>query len=90
MDPLHKAEPDPAYPKGRAFWVGITLIAMSFCVFALYAVIPFLSISLEAMATVAVVGWGISWGLFLVGTLLAGKDGYLYFKKLVRTRFRKP
>ncbi|MFQ5990249.1 MAG: hypothetical protein ACE5K9_10085, partial [Candidatus Methylomirabilales bacterium] len=73
--------------KGRAFWVGIWLIGLSFGVFAFYPAIPFLSISLRAKATVAFVGWGISWGLFFLGTLLAGNEGYPYFKQLVRRRF---
>lgn len=85
--PTRKAESDPAYPKGRAFWVGIWLIGLSFGVFAFYPAIPFLSISLRAKATVAFVGWGISWGLFFLGTLLAGNEGYPYFKQLVRRRF---
>ncbi|MFQ5853591.1 MAG: hypothetical protein ACE5JU_23785 [Candidatus Binatia bacterium] len=61
----------------------------SFGVFVLYLMIPFLPVSLKAKAGIAIVGWAIGWGLFLVGTLLAGKDGYRYLKQLVRSRFRK-
>ena len=89
MEPPRTPDPAPAPPKGRAFWVGIWLIALSFSIFALYPAIPFLSISLRAKATVAFVGWGISWGLFLLGALLAGSEGYPYFKQLLRRRLGK-
>lgn len=89
MDPGHKAEPEPSYPKGVAFWIGIGLMALSFSVFVFYLTIPFLPVSAEAMASLLVVGFIVSWGLFLLGTLLAGKEGYLYIKQRVRTWFRE-
>lgn len=89
VEPARTAEPGVASPKGRAFWAGIWLIALSFSVFAFYPAIPFLSISLRAKATIAFVGWLISWGLFFLGTLLAGSEGYPYFKQLIRRRLGK-
>ncbi len=89
MDPVQKCEPDPAYPKGKAFWIGIWLIALSFGVLAFYVLIPFLPLSLKAKGGIAFVGWIISWGCFLLGTLLAGNEGYRYFKKILRERFWK-
>ncbi len=89
MDPMRKADTNHAYPKGRAFWIGMGLMAASFGVFVLYLVIPFLPVSFEVKASIAIAGWVIGWGVFLVGTFLAGKDGYPYLKQLVRSRFRK-
>ncbi len=88
-NPMQKIAPQPIFPKGKAFWVGIGLMASSFGVFVLYLVIPFLSVSFEAKASIAVAGWAIAWGLFFIGTFLAGKDGYPYLKQLVRRRLRK-
>lgn len=89
MEPLQKAEPDPAYPKGKTFWIGIGLMVASFGVVGFYLVIPFLPVSTEVMASILVIAWIASWGLFFLGTLLTGKDGYLYLKKLIQSRFRK-
>ncbi len=89
MDPMQKVDTNPAYPKGRAFWIGIGLMATSFGVFVVYLVIPFFPVSFKAKASIAIAGWVIGWGVFLIGTLLAGKDGYPYLKQLVRSRFRK-
>lgn len=89
MDPGHKAEPEPSSAKGVAFWAGIGLMVASFSVFAFYLIIPFLPVSVEAMATLLVAGVIVSWGLFLLGTFLAGKEGYLYLKRCVGSWFRK-
>ncbi len=89
VDPGHKAEPEPSYPKGIKFWIGIGFMVVSFGVFVLYLAIPFLPVSTEAMATMFVVGWIVSWGLFFLGTVLAGKEGYAYLKHRFRSWFRK-
>ncbi len=89
MDPGHKAEPEPSYPKGITFWIGIGFMVASFGVFVLYLAIPFLPVSTEAMATMFVVGWIVSWGLFFLGTVLTGKEGYQYLKQRFRSWFRK-
>ena len=89
MDPGHKAELEPSSPRGVAFWAGIALMVASFSVFAFYLMIPFLPVSLEAMTNLLVVGMLVSWGLFLLGTFLAGKEGYLYLKRCVGSWFRK-
>ncbi|MFQ5801606.1 MAG: hypothetical protein ACE5JQ_01755 [Candidatus Methylomirabilales bacterium] len=90
MERLREGESDPAFPKGRAFWIGVGLMAMSFGVFLMYLAIPFLPVSLEAKVGIGIAGWLISWGLFLGGILLAGKEGYSYLKQLLRRRLRKP
>ncbi len=59
----------------------------SFGVFLVYLVIPFLSVSFEAKASIAIAAWIFSWGLFLVGTLLTGKEGCRCLKQLVETEF---
>lgn len=89
MDPGEKAERDPSYPRGIAFWIGIGLMASSFGVFLFYLTIPFLPVSPEVMTSLLVGGWIASWGLFFIGTLLAGKEGYLFLKKRVKGWFRR-
>jgi membrane protein CcdC involved in cytochrome C biogenesis len=89
MDPGHKAEPEPSSPRGVAFWAGIGLMVASFSAFAFYLVIPFLPVSVETMTNLLVIGVIVSWGLFLLGTFLAGKEGYLYLKRRVGNWFRK-
>ena len=89
MDPAHTAELKPSDPKGVAFWVGIGLMVMSFSVLGFYVVIPFLPVSPQAMINLVVVGFIVSWSLFLLGVFLAGKEGYLYLKQRVWTWFCK-
>ncbi len=89
MNPLQKVYPTLGRPKGKAFWTGVGLMFCSFGVFLIYLVIPFLSVSFEAKASIAIAAWILSWGLFLVGTLLSGKEGYRFLKQLVRDRIRK-
>jgi len=69
--------------------VGIGLIAASFGIFALFGVIPFLPVSSETKAGIAVIGWAISWALFFIGSLLAGNEGYSYLKQLIRRWFQR-
>lgn len=80
---------NPPYPKGRLFWIGIGLMAGSFGIFPFYFVIPFLPVSFKAKASLAIAAWVLNWGMFFVGTLFAGKEGYPFLKQLVRSRFRK-
>ncbi|MFQ5846647.1 MAG: hypothetical protein ACE5IQ_03120 [Candidatus Methylomirabilales bacterium] len=89
MDPVQHTKPDPARPKGKGFWIGVGLMASSFAVLGFYLVIPFLPVSEKTMVSMLGVGWLVSWGLFFVGTLLVGRDGYLYLKQLVRNWFRR-
>lgn len=64
-------------------------MGMSFGALPLYFVIPFLSVSLKAKVRIGIAAWIVSWGIFCVGMLLAGKDGYLYLRGLLRSQFRK-
>lgn len=84
MDESQRPGPEPLRFKGRRFRVGIALLATSFGVFGLYVVVPFLPLSVERKVFIVLVGSLISWCVFLIGTLLAGPDGYLYLKRLVR------
>ncbi len=89
MDPYQETEPDLALPKGRAFWIGVGLMVISMSAVLFYLVIPFLPVSSDTMVRMLVGGWIVSWGLFFVGMLMAGKKGYPYLKQLVRKRFQK-
>lgn len=61
----------------------------SFGNFALFGIIPFLPVSLEMKAGIAIIGWAMSWLLFIIGSLLAGNEGYSYLKQLLRKWFQK-
>lgn len=91
MDPHEEAELDLILPRGRAFWIGIGLMAISFSFLPVSAVLFYfyLPIPSDTMLGMLVGGWIVSWGLLFVGTLLAGKEGYPYLKQLVRKRFQK-
>ncbi len=89
MDPHQEAEPDLTLPRGRAFWIGIGLMAISFSFLPVSAVLFYLAMPSDTMLGMLVGGWIVSWGLTFVGTLLAGKEGYPYLKRIVRKRFQK-
>jgi hypothetical protein len=80
---------DPAAPRRTGYRIGIALMAMSFASLPLYLAIPFLPVSLEAKARLAFVGWVASWFLFLLGTILAGNEGYRVLLRYVRSFLRK-
>ena len=67
-----------------AFWVGVGLIASSFVVYPLYAVIAVLPVPLQLKIIGAVMGSLASWGVFFLGTMLAGRRGVLYVKSWFR------
>ncbi|MCI0484123.1 MAG: hypothetical protein L0Y78_06040 [candidate division NC10 bacterium] len=89
MDRADKTEIEPPDPRRRWFRVGVILMGASFATFALYAVVPLLTISLEGKMSIMIVGWVIGWCLFLVGSFLAGNKGYLYLRRLVQRPFQK-
>jgi hypothetical protein len=61
----------------------------SFGSIALFGIIPFLPVSSELKVGMAVIGWATSWLLFVIGSLLAGSEGYSYLKQLLRRWFQK-
>ncbi|HET7853796.1 MAG TPA: hypothetical protein VFM04_04995 [Candidatus Methylomirabilis sp.] len=89
MDRADKTEIEPPAPRRRWFRVGVILMGASFATFVLYAVVPLLTISLEAKMSIMIVGWVIGWSFFLVGSFLAGNKGYLYLRQLVQRPFQK-
>ncbi|MGH7422894.1 MAG: hypothetical protein ACREJ1_04360 [Candidatus Methylomirabilales bacterium] len=56
---------------------------------ALFGIIPFLPVSSETKAGIAVIGWAMSWLLFVIGSLLAGHEGYSYLKQLFQRWIQK-
>ncbi len=76
------AEPNSA--QGFSFWIGVGLMAASFGIYLGYPLIPFLPISTTAKVAVALAGSVVSWSIFFVGGLLAGRVGRLYLKQLVK------
>jgi len=89
MKPLEKIPPTYPNPNGRSFWIGIGLIIVSFVIMAFYFAIPFLPVSLNAKAGIVIAISALSWGLFFVGSLFTGKEGFPFLKQQVRTRFRR-
>ena len=87
--PHQEVGPAPLRPRERGFRVGIGLMVVSFGNFALFGIIPFLPVSSEMKAGIAVIGWAMSWLLFVIGSLLAGNEGYSYLKQLFRRWFPK-
>jgi hypothetical protein len=76
-------------PRGFSFWLGVALMALSFGIYLAYAAVPFLSISVWRKGGVAVGLSAVSWGIFFVGSSLAGKEGVAYLKRRFFER-RKP
>lgn len=79
--------PPPVKRRSLRFVLGIVLMTGSFMVYPTYPIILLwlpLSASVKAGASVAV--WVLSWATFSLGVLLAGPEGYEWFKTL-RARF---
>ena len=66
---------------GFRFWVGVALMALSFGIYLAYPTIPFLPISGRAKVAAAVGGGIVSWGIFFIGSFLAGREGYAYLTR---------
>ncbi len=69
---------------GFSFWLGVMLMALSFGIYPAYPVVPFLPISRWAKGGAAVGMSVVSWGMFFVGSVLAGKEGVAYLKRRFR------
>jgi hypothetical protein len=78
---LKHLRPPLPRPRGFSFWLGVVLIALSFAIYPAYPVVPFLPISRWAQGGAAVGMSVLSWGMFIAGSLLAGKKGVAYLKQ---------
>jgi hypothetical protein len=77
--------------KGPRFWIGVGFIAASFALYPAFAVIAFLPITAASKIACAFAAWALSWGLFALGGLLAGKEGIRYVREaLFRQRSLTP
>ena len=72
--------------RGSRFWIGLGVMVLSFALYPAYGLIAFLPISAQAKAGAMAAGWALSWSLFFVGSLLAGKEGGVYLKQLFSRR----
>ena len=83
----------PERRKSLRFIAGTVLMAGSFLVYPSYPVILlWLPVSARLKALLSVAVWIISWGTFSLGALLAGPEGYAWFKGLwrqLRTAYRR-
>ena len=68
-------------PQGLSFWLGVILMALSFGIYPAYPVVPFLPISAWRKGEVAMGLAAVSWGMFLLGSVLVGKKGVAYLKR---------
>ena len=56
-------------------------MALSFAIYPAYPVVSFLPISAWRKGAVTVGLSAVSWGIFLVGSVLVGKKGVAYLKR---------
>ena len=66
------------------------LIVSSFAVYPAYPLIALLPWPVDLRVVVAVAASILSWGIFLLGTTLAGKQGVDYLKRLLTRRKAPP
>jgi hypothetical protein len=71
----------PRTPGRATFWVGATLMVVSFAIYPAYPLVPFLPISAWQKGGVGIALAAVSWGMFLAGCALAGKKGVAYLKR---------
>jgi hypothetical protein len=72
------------------FTIGVALIASSFAIYPAYPVIALLPLPVDERLVLAVAASVVSWGVFLLGTSLAGKRGVDYLKRLLTNRKAPP
>jgi hypothetical protein len=63
------------------FWVGTTLIVLSFGIYSVYPLLPFLPISLWQKGGAGIGLAAVSWGMFFWGSALVGRRGVAYLKR---------
>ena len=68
-------------PSRTSFWVGATLMVVSFAIYPAYPLLPFLPMSTWQKGGVGIALAAVSWGMFLAGCALAGKKGVAYLKR---------
>jgi hypothetical protein len=68
-------------PRRLGFWLGVVLMALSFGIYPVYPWVAFLPMSWLDKVGVAAGLAAISWSMFLVGSLFAGKEGLVYLKQ---------
>jgi hypothetical protein len=68
-------------PRRSGFWLGVVLMALSFAVYPAYPLVAFFPMSWSGRAGVAAALVAISWSMFLVGSLFAGKKGLARLKQ---------
>ncbi len=68
-------------PQALSFWLGVTLIVLSFGIYLAYPMVPFLPFSVWRKGEVAVGLSAVSWGMFLLGSVLAGKKAVASLKR---------
>jgi hypothetical protein len=80
-DPDEVRRYEVAREKPLRFYLGVAMILASYGTYPLYAALPLLPIPARLLSPVLLSVWGFGWAVFVLGTLLAGKDGTEYLKK---------
>ena len=68
-------------PGGVAFWLGASLILLSFGIYPAYPLVHLLPITLWQKGGVGLALAAMSWGIFLAGSALVGKKGVAYLRR---------
>jgi hypothetical protein len=71
----------PKPPLQFAFWLGVILMALSFGIYPSYPIVVLLPISAWRQGEVAIALSAVTWGMFLVGSVLVGNKGVAYLKR---------
>ena len=68
-------------PGRMSFWLGVTLMTLSFGIYSAYPLVPYLSIPPWQKGSVGIGLAAVSWGMFFAGSALVGKKGLIYLKR---------
>ena len=77
----------PGPRRRSSFGLGVILMAFSFGIYLAYPMVPFLPISAWNRSGVFVGLSIVSWGIFCLGFVLAGRRGVVYLRR--RLFFRR-
>lgn len=83
-------ETSPGPRRRLSVWLGASLMALSFGIYLAYPVVLLLPISGWGKGGVAVLLSLVSWTMFLVGSVLAGKEGVAHLRQRFAGRRARP
>jgi hypothetical protein len=72
-----------ARKKDPSFRLGVALMLASFALYPAYGAIALLPLSAEGKVICGLAGWMASWTIFTVGSMLAGRRGVEYVRRVL-------